>query len=105
MYVVHLIICKLDYWFGDFEWFEFILQVMVWKSNFDCAEGIDDFRLQHKAAPSLQAVGSSTAQPPLTPSEHRSQVRSVYMDSFSALKDISFDTIIKKTIIIHIMKV
>ncbi|KAK1900797.1 POC1 centriolar protein like A [Dissostichus eleginoides] len=48
-------------------------QVMVWKSNFDCAEGIDDFRLQHKAAPSLQAVGSSTAQPPLTPSVHRSQ--------------------------------
>uniref|UniRef100_A0A3B5BIS2 POC1 centriolar protein homolog A n=1 Tax=Stegastes partitus TaxID=144197 RepID=A0A3B5BIS2_9TELE len=30
-------------------------QVMVWKSNFDCVEGNDGVRLQHKTAVSLQA--------------------------------------------------
>lgn len=39
-------------------------QVMVWKSNFDCADGSDGVRLQHKTTSGLQTLpASSTAQP------------------------------------------
>lgn len=61
------------------EHFMFTLQVMVWKSNFDCAEFSDGVRLQHKTTSSSQAPpASSMAHPPFNshPSVLRSQVSS-----------------------------